>query len=110
MKCPKCQAINEATAQFCEECGATLQKAAKSILQTCASCNEPYNAGDAYCQNCGQVLTEKRPQKNKAVRGGVTSRDERYRLARQLAAHKMHKGNAPEPAAALTIYIGEKIL
>jgi hypothetical protein len=53
LNCPACQAANEATAQFCEECGAPL---AAPAPQACPDCGEA-NAADAlFCEGCGRAL------------------------------------------------------
>jgi hypothetical protein len=46
MRCPRCQAEHDATARFCEDCGARLEHA-------CPQCGEPVTAGKNYCRSCG---------------------------------------------------------
>jgi class 3 adenylate cyclase len=50
MKCPRCQAENDAGARFCEDCGARLEVA-------CASCGTPVTPGKKFCRSCGAALT-----------------------------------------------------
>jgi hypothetical protein len=50
MKCPRCQAANDAGARFCEDCGARLEAA-------CPSCGTPVTPGKKFCRSCGAVLT-----------------------------------------------------
>jgi len=107
MQCPQCNTANEKGAQFCSECGATLVADKKSSI--CPSCGETHGPADAFCQSCGYVLSEKKGPKAKTSRGKLTSRDERYHQARQLAVKKLNKQDMPENTPAPIIYIGEKI-
>ena len=50
MKCPRCQADNDAGARFCEDCGARLEAA-------CPSCGTPVTPGKKFCRSCGAALT-----------------------------------------------------
>jgi class 3 adenylate cyclase/tetratricopeptide (TPR) repeat protein len=50
MKCPRCQAQNDAAARFCEDCGARLEAA-------CPSCGIPVTPGKKFCRSCGAALT-----------------------------------------------------
>ena len=50
MKCPSCQAENDAGARFCEDCGARLEVA-------CPSCGTPVTPGKKFCRYCGAALT-----------------------------------------------------
>src|SRR6186713_24159 len=50
MKCPRCQAENDAGARFCEDCGARLEAA-------CPSCGTPVTPGKKFCRSCGAGLT-----------------------------------------------------
>ncbi|MBI4635246.1 MAG: zinc ribbon domain-containing protein, partial [Candidatus Rokubacteria bacterium] len=50
MKCPRCQAENDAGARFCEDCGARLEAA-------CPSCGAPAAQGKKFCRSCGAALT-----------------------------------------------------
>jgi class 3 adenylate cyclase/tetratricopeptide (TPR) repeat protein len=50
MKCPRCQAENDAGARFCEDCGARLEAA-------CPSCGIPVTPGKKFCRSCGAALT-----------------------------------------------------
>ncbi len=50
MKCPRCQAENDAGARFCEDCGARLEAA-------CPSCGAPVAPGKKFCRSCGAALT-----------------------------------------------------
>jgi len=47
MNCPHCQHENDATARFCEECGATLG------ARTCANCGAELKAAAKFCPSCG---------------------------------------------------------
>ena len=49
MKCPRCQAENDAGARFCEDCGARLEAA-------CPSCGIPVTPGKKFCRSCGAAL------------------------------------------------------
>ena len=50
MKCPRCQAENNASARFCEDCGARLEAA-------CPNCGTPVTPGKKFCRSCGAALT-----------------------------------------------------
>jgi hypothetical protein len=50
MKCPRCQAENDAGARFCEDCGGRLEAA-------CPSCGTPVTPGKKFCRSCGAALT-----------------------------------------------------
>jgi hypothetical protein len=50
MKCPRCQAENDAGVRFCEDCGARLEAA-------CPSCGTPVTPGKKFCRSCGATLT-----------------------------------------------------
>ena len=50
MKCPRCEAENDAGARFCEDCGARLELA-------CPSCGTPVTPGKKFCRSCGAALT-----------------------------------------------------
>jgi class 3 adenylate cyclase/tetratricopeptide (TPR) repeat protein len=50
MKCPRCQAENNAAARFCEDCGARLEAA-------CPNCGTPFTSGKKFCRSCGVALT-----------------------------------------------------
>src|SRR5262249_25185308 len=50
MRCPRCQAENDAGSHFCEDCGARLEVA-------CPSCGTPVTPGKKFCRSCGTVLT-----------------------------------------------------
>src|SRR5713101_3714260 len=50
MKCPRCQAENDAGARFCEDCGAWLEA-------NCPSCGTPVTSGKKFCRSCGAALT-----------------------------------------------------
>jgi class 3 adenylate cyclase/tetratricopeptide (TPR) repeat protein len=50
MKCPRCQAENDAGARFCEDCGARLEAA-------CPSCGTPVTPGKKFCRSCGAPLS-----------------------------------------------------
>ena len=50
MKCPRCQAENDAGARFCEDCGARLEA-------VCPSCGTPVTPGKKFCRSCGAALT-----------------------------------------------------
>ena len=49
MKCPRCQAENDAGARFCEDCGARLEA-------VCPSCGTPVTLGKKFCRSCGAAL------------------------------------------------------
>ena len=50
MKCPRCEAENDAGARFCEDCGARLDA-------LCPSCGTPVTPGKKFCRACGASLT-----------------------------------------------------
>ncbi len=50
MRCPRCRSENDATAAFCEECGAKLELA-------CPACGQPVGAGKKFCRSCGTALS-----------------------------------------------------
>ena len=50
MKCPRCQAENDAGARFCEDCGVRLEAA-------CPSCGTPVTPGKKFCRSCGAAVT-----------------------------------------------------
>jgi hypothetical protein len=47
--CPRCEHKNDADANFCEQCGASLSR-------ICPECQKPNEAQARYCDNCGQDL------------------------------------------------------
>ena len=49
MRCPRCQAENDAGYHFCEDCGARLEVA-------CPSCGTPVTPGKKFCRSCGTAL------------------------------------------------------
>ncbi len=49
MRCSRCQAENDATARFCEDCGARLEA-------SCPSCGTPVTPGKKFCRSCGAAL------------------------------------------------------
>jgi class 3 adenylate cyclase/tetratricopeptide (TPR) repeat protein len=50
MKCPRCQAENDAGARFCGDCGARLEAA-------CPGCGTPVTPGKKFCRSCGAAVT-----------------------------------------------------
>jgi len=50
MKCPRCEAQNDAGARFCEDCGARFEAA-------CPSCGTRVTPGKKFCRSCGAALT-----------------------------------------------------
>jgi Double zinc ribbon len=50
MRCPRCQAENDQSARFCEDCGARLEA-------TCPNCGTPITPGKKFCRSCGTALT-----------------------------------------------------
>ena len=51
MKCPRCQAENDAGARFFEDCGARLEA-------VCPSCGTAVTPGKKFCRSCGAALTD----------------------------------------------------
>jgi class 3 adenylate cyclase/tetratricopeptide (TPR) repeat protein len=49
MQCPRCRSENDVTAQFCEDCGAKLER-------LCPACGQPVGAGKKFCRSCGATL------------------------------------------------------
>src|SRR5215510_1335667 len=47
MRCLRCQHANDATARFCEECGARLSD------YTCVACGAELRASTRFCPSCG---------------------------------------------------------
>lgn len=60
MRCPSCQAENQATRQFCRECGAPLGL----VCGHCRFTNEP---ADRFCGGCGRPLSAPVPAPARAV-------------------------------------------
>src|SRR5262245_27392180 len=77
MHCPSCQHPNEATAGFCEECGARLG------VYTCVVCNAELKASSKFCPSCG-------------TRAGTTTRDPRAYTPQHLADKILHSRAALE--------------
>lgn len=51
VRCHKCNAINDSDANFCNGCGAALQKS-----KACGHCNELNDPDARFCDNCGQGI------------------------------------------------------
>jgi hypothetical protein len=51
LRCPKCHADNDDSANFCQSCGAAL-----STSTTCTRCGEHNDPDARFCDNCGQEL------------------------------------------------------
>ncbi|MCP4638776.1 MAG: hypothetical protein GY851_00010 [bacterium] len=51
VRCAECDALNAEDANFCDACGARLQKEKK-----CSACHEANDADAKYCDNCGQAI------------------------------------------------------
>jgi len=49
MQCPRCRSDNDPSAQFCEECGAKLER-------SCPGCGQPVALGKKFCRSCGAAL------------------------------------------------------
>ncbi len=49
MQCPQCQHENNATAKFCEDCGAR-------IIRTCPACDHEVSPRAKFCETCGTTL------------------------------------------------------
>jgi ribosomal protein L40E len=52
VRCHKCNAENDVTANFCDNCGAPLAKSKK-----CESCGELNDPDARFCDNCGSATT-----------------------------------------------------
>jgi class 3 adenylate cyclase/tetratricopeptide (TPR) repeat protein len=50
MDCPRCHAVNDTDARFCEECGAALGL-------VCPTCGAPVTPGKKFCRACGAQLS-----------------------------------------------------
>jgi hypothetical protein len=50
LSCPKCQAPNDPSAQFCDQCGAPV------VEVTCPSCQRPNAPGSRFCSHCGRPI------------------------------------------------------
>jgi Double zinc ribbon len=108
MQCLECKTENSAASKFCEKCGKSLN------ALSCSACGAAYSKEDQFCNNCGTIiknLTSKVVRPAKKETAPIPQREERYRLARQLALKKAQnvddndQNNAPKPS----VYIGEKI-
>lgn len=110
MQCTECQAENSPLSKFCENCGKPLPKviSAKNTAKPCPSCGKNNTSSDKFCLNCGAALNKKPPRRTKTSLRTTTSREERYRQARQLAL-KMAQEPGAKTTASPIIYIGEKI-
>lgn len=51
VRCQKCGAGNEASANFCHDCGSPLAK-----TKHCAKCGEANDANARFCDNCGTAI------------------------------------------------------
>lgn len=51
LSCPKCQATNEADANFCSHCGAELPRE-----RSCPACSAANAANARFCDQCGKAL------------------------------------------------------
>ena len=51
LRCNKCSADNDVTANFCDSCGAPLAKS-----RPCAKCGELNDSDARFCDNCGTAL------------------------------------------------------
>ena len=63
MECPHCQTINREDAEFCKECGTSLQE---EIL--CPQCGYSNTFDSKFCNKCGSSLTARttQPKETKA--------------------------------------------
>ena len=68
MNCSTCNATNDATNVFCEQCGARLQQqpaavmtAAPTAAPLCPTCGSPVLPGEAFCDECGAPLAAPEP-------------------------------------------------
>ena len=52
VRCSACGAVNDADANFCDECGAPL-----STTKECPACQALNDSGAKFCDNCGAGLT-----------------------------------------------------
>ena len=77
MRCPRCRSENDASAAFCEECGARLEL-------TCAACGQPVAAGKKFCRSCGTAL----PSATDSRRGPVPSATPPKHLAERILTSK----------------------
>jgi class 3 adenylate cyclase len=68
MRCPRCQAENDAAARFCEDCGARLDLA-------CPSCGSAVTPGKQFCRSCGASIGAS------ASTGAASSNPDRARFA-----------------------------
>ena len=64
INCPNCQAPNDPSAGFCDQCGAKLGGAAPAPPafagaggNLCPQCRAPYTPGELFCESCGAALT-----------------------------------------------------
>ena len=49
MQCPRCRSDTDPSAQFCEECGARLER-------SCPGCGQPVALGKKFCRSCGAAV------------------------------------------------------
>ena len=53
LRCRKCNAENDAEAEFCDECGEALVKS-----KQCDACDEPNDADAKFCDRCGRPFVQ----------------------------------------------------
>ncbi|MBM3132270.1 MAG: zinc-ribbon domain-containing protein [Chloroflexi bacterium] len=84
MRCPQCQAENEATAKFCAECGVSL--AARDVRPPprvyifCPKCGSDSLDGGAFCRACGSRF-DGAPVATAQTQRGTTIRPEKSKTS-----------------------------
>lgn len=57
VECPNCGAVNEASAEFCAQCGTRLTPPAAPKAVVCPQCSAENRGGARYCTTCGAELS-----------------------------------------------------
>ncbi len=64
MNCKKCGCVNDADAEFCENCG-------NALTQVCDHCNAPVKPGASFCKKCGTPVSAQHPSAGEKERLAV---------------------------------------
>jgi RNA polymerase subunit RPABC4/transcription elongation factor Spt4 len=57
IRCPKCNAVVDADAKFCPQCGAPITRPAPAAPTVCPKCGAKLPAGAKFCPACGEKIT-----------------------------------------------------
>jgi RNA polymerase subunit RPABC4/transcription elongation factor Spt4 len=55
--CPKCNAVVDANAKFCPQCGAPIPRPAPAAPTVCPKCGAKLPVGAKFCPSCGEKIT-----------------------------------------------------